>query len=73
MTKITILSLVAAAVLFTGCGEKTEQEATDTATKAVESTKEAASNAVDATKDMADKAVEAAKEAVESIEKERND
>ena len=69
MTKITMLSLVAAAVLFTGCGEDAKKDATDTAAKAVESTKEAASNAVDATKTMADKAVEAAKEAEASIEK----
>jgi cytochrome c553 len=73
MTKITMLSLVTAAVLFTGCGEDTKKEATDSAAKAVESTKEAASHAVDATKNMADKAVEAtkktAKEAETSIEK----
>ncbi len=68
-----MLSLVAAAVLFTGCGEDT----TDSASKAVESTKEAASHAVDATKEAAkeaeasiekaaDKAVEATKEAAEA-------
>jgi len=69
MKRITMLSLVAAAVLFTGCGEDAKKDATDTTAKAVESTKEAASNAVDATKNMADKAVEAAKEAEASIEK----
>jgi len=73
MTKITMLSLVAAAVLYTGCGE----DATDSATKAVESTKEAASHAADATtkaakeagaavEKAADKAVEATKEAAEA-------
>ena len=62
MGKITMLSIVAAAVLFTGCGEKAKDSATDAAAKAVESTKEAASHAVDATKEAADKAVEAAKE-----------
>jgi len=62
MKKITMLSIVAAAVLFTGCGEKAKDSATDAAAKAVESTKEAASHAVDATKAAADKAVEAAKE-----------
>ena len=62
MTKITMLSIVAAALLFTGCGEKAKDSATDAAAKAVESTKEAASHAVDATKEAADKAVEAAKE-----------
>jgi len=63
MKKIISLSLVAAALLFTGCGEKTKESATDTAAKAVESTKEAASSAIDATKAAADKAVEVAKEA----------
>jgi len=62
MTRITMLSIVAAAMLFTGCGEKAKDSATDAAAKAVESTKEAASHAVDATKEAADKAVEAAKE-----------
>ncbi len=62
MTKITMLSIVAAAVLFTGCGEKAKDSATDATAKAVESTKEAANKAVDATKEAADKAVEAAKE-----------
>ena len=59
MKKITMLSIVAAAVLFTGCGE----EAKDSAAKAAESTKEAVSHAVDATKEAADKAVEATKDA----------
>jgi len=63
MTKMTMLSIVAATVLFTGCGEKAKDSATEATTKAVESTKEAASSAVDATKKAADKAVEAAKEA----------
>ena len=62
MKKITMLSIVAAAVLFTGCGEKAKDSATDAAAKAVESTKEAAGHAADATKAAADKAVEAAKE-----------
>ena len=63
MKKIISLSLVAATLLFTGCGEKAKDSATDAAAKAVESTKEATSSAVDATKEAADKAVEAAKEA----------
>ena len=63
MKIITMLSLVAAAVLFVGCGEKSKESATDAATKAVESTKEAASHAVDAAKEAADKAVDKAKEA----------
>jgi len=63
MKTIITLSLVAATLLFTGCGEKAKDSATDAAAKAVESTKEAASSAVDATKDAANKAVEATKEA----------
>ena len=62
MTKITMLSLVAAAVLFTGCGEDAKKAASETTTKAVESTKEASVKAVDATKEAAEKAVEAAEE-----------
>lgn len=62
MTKITMLSLVAAAVLYTGCGEDIEKDATEATTKAVESTKEAAHTAMDATKDAVNKAVEATKE-----------
>lgn len=73
MKKIISLSLVAAALLFTGCGEKTKESATDTAAKAVESTKEAANTAVEASKEAADKAVEATKEAAktatEAVEK----
>ena len=66
MKKITILSVVAAAILFVGCGDKTK-EASDAAAKAVESTKEAAGHAADAAKETADKAMEAAKEAGKSI------
>ncbi|RLA72957.1 MAG: hypothetical protein DRG78_23165 [Epsilonproteobacteria bacterium] len=59
MTKITILSVATAAILLIGCGEDSKKVASETTTKAVESTKEVASQ----TKDAADKAVEAAKEA----------
>ena len=69
MTKITMLSLVAAAVLFVGCGEDSKKAVSETTTKAVESTKEATTKAVEATKNMADKAVEAAKEAEAAVEK----
>ena len=69
MKKITIVSVVAAAVLFTGCGEKTKESATDSMTKAVESTKEAASHAVDAAKEATDKAVKAVTEAGDSAAK----
>jgi len=59
-----MLSVVVAAMLFTGCGEKSKESATDAAAKAVESTKEAASHAVDATKEVAEKAVETIEKAV---------
>ena len=72
MTKITMLSVVAAAVLFVGCGEDSKKVASEATAKTVESTKEAASHAVDATKDAADKAVEAAKK-VEVAAKEAAD
>jgi len=63
MTKITMLSVVAAAVLFVGCGEDSKKAASEATAKTVESTKEVASHAADATKEAADKAVVAAKEA----------
>ena len=59
-----MLSVVVAAMLFTGCGEKSKESATDAAAKAVESTKEAASHAVEATKEVAEKAVETIEKAV---------
>ena len=62
MTRITMLSLVAATMLFTGCGEKSKESATDVESKAV-------INTVDDTKSMTDRAIEAAKEAEVSIEK----
>jgi len=67
MKKIITLSLVAATLLFTGCGEETKKAATDATTKAVESTKEAATQAVDAAKEAADKAVDTAKEATTKV------
>ena len=69
MSKIIMLSLVAAAVLFVGCGEDSKKAVSETTTKAVESTKEATTKAVEATKNMANKAVEAAKEAEAAVEK----
>ena len=64
MKKITMLSVVAAAMLFVGCGDKTKDAAADTTTKAAEGTKEAASKTADAAKETADKAVETTKAAV---------
>ena len=67
MKKIITLSLVAATLLFTGCGEDSKKAATEATTKAVESTKEAATQAVDAAKEVADKAVDTAKEATTKV------
>ena len=67
MKKIITLSLVAASLLFTGCGEDSKKAATEATTKAVESTKEAATHAVDAAKEVADKAVDTAKEATTKV------
>jgi len=73
MKSIIALSLVAAALLFTGCGEDTKKAASEAATKAVESTKEASHTVADAATEAADKTVEATKEAVttatEAVEK----
>jgi cytochrome c553 len=62
-----MLSVIAAAILFGGCGDKTKEAATDAAAKAVESTKEATSHVADAAKETADKAAEAVKEAGDTI------
>jgi len=67
MKKIITLSLVAATLLFTGCGEETKKAATDATTKAVESTKDAATQAVDAAKEAAEKAVDTAKKATTKV------
>jgi cytochrome c553 len=63
MNKTIILSIIAASILLVGCGEDSKKAATETTTKAVETTKEAADNALKATKEAAAKAVEATKEA----------
>ncbi len=66
MKKITMLSIVAATVLFTGCGEKAKDSATDATAKAVESTKEAANHAADAVKVAGDSVSKAANKAVDA-------
>jgi cytochrome c553 len=66
MKKTILLSLVAAAVLFTACDEKTKSGISDVTSAVTSSVKETASKAVDATKEaasnVADKAVEKAGE-----------
>ena len=66
MNKIISLSLVAATLLFTGCGEDTKKDAAEATTKAVEVTKDAANTAVEAAKEATAKAVEATKEAAKA-------
>jgi len=61
MKNLTLLSLVAATLLFTACGEKTKEAATDAANKVTEAVKADATSAVDATKKAAADAAEAAK------------
>jgi cytochrome c553 len=69
MTKITLLSLVAASVLFTACGDDTKKAATEATAKTTEVAKEtasdlekAAADAAEATKKVAEELAEAAKE-----------
>ncbi|WP_415406502.1 c-type cytochrome [Sulfurovum sp. CS9] len=69
MKKITMLSVIAAAVLFVGCGEDSKKAASEATAKAVESTKEVADKAVEATKEAAETTKEAAVKAVDSAEK----
>jgi len=61
MKNLTLLSLVAATLLFTACGEKTKEAASDAANKVTEAVKADATSAVDATKKAAANAAEAAK------------
>jgi len=69
MTKITLLSLVAASVLFTACGDNTKKAAAEATAKTTEVAKEtasdlekAASDAAEATKKAAEELAKAAKE-----------
>ena len=61
MKNITLLSLVAASLLFTACGEKTKEAANDAATAVTEAVKEDTSSVVDAAKQAAADAAESAK------------
>jgi cytochrome c len=78
MKHITLFSLVAASLLFTACGEKTKEaasEATNAVTEAVkedtvsavESAKKAAAEAAEATKKAAAEAAKAAKEEADKL------
>jgi cytochrome c553 len=61
MKNITLLSLAAASLLFTACGEKTKEAANDAATAVTEAVKVDTSSAVDAVKEAAADAAEATK------------
>ncbi|MEA1879893.1 MAG: c-type cytochrome [Campylobacterota bacterium] len=69
MKTTTLLSLVAATVLFTACGEDAKKTVTDAATSVSDTVKDTATKAVDATKEAADaasdKAAEVAKAAAD--------
>ena len=62
MKNLTLLSLVAATLLFTACGEKTKEAAGDAANKVTEAVKVDTASAVEATKQAATDAAEATKE-----------
>jgi len=61
MKKLTLLSLVAATVLFTACGEKTKETVTDAATAVTDTASNLASGAVDSAKEAAANVVDTAK------------
>ena len=61
MRNLTLLSLVAATLLFTACGEKTKEAAGDAANKVTEAVKADTASAVEATKKAAAEAAESAK------------
>ena len=61
MKMITLLSLAAATMLFTACGEKTKEAANSAATAVTEAVKTDTTGAVDAAKEAAAKAAEAVK------------
>lgn len=66
MKNMTLLSIIAASLLFTACGEKTKEAATDAAKTVTEAIKEDTAAAVDAVKETAAEAKEAVDEAVET-------
>jgi len=53
MTKIITLSLVAVALFFTGCDQKTKKEVSETSSAVSASVKEKTAETVDAAKDVA--------------------
>lgn len=70
MKKITLFSLIAAAVLFTACGEETKKEAAEATAAVQETASKAAEETKLAAQEAASKTVEATKEAVDVIKTE---
>ncbi|HIP27681.1 MAG TPA: c-type cytochrome [Sulfurovum sp.] len=66
MKKITLLSLVAATLLFTACDEKTKNEISDATSSVTSSVKDAASKVADKAGDIKDAAIEKAGDAVDA-------
>ena len=80
MKKLTVLSIVVAGLLLSGCGDDTKKAASEATDKVVETTKEVASSAKDTVKEAGDsiskatdKAVEATKEAAEATKEVASD
>ena len=67
MNKITVLSIVTAAVLFVGCGDDTKKAASEATAKVVESTKTAADSAGDVAKKAVDETADVVKKAGDAI------
>ena len=66
MKKITLLSLVAATLLFTACDEKTKNEISNATSSVTSSVTDAASKVADKAGDIKDAAVEKAADAVDA-------
>ena len=67
MKKLTIFSIVAAAILLGGCGDKSKESANETTPKATESTKTAVDQAANTAKEATDETVSAVEKAAKSI------
>ena len=73
MKNITLLSLVAAALLFTACGEKTKEAATEATNKVTEAVKEDTASVVEATKKAVTEAAEATATKAAEVKKSAED
>ena len=64
MTKIITLSLVVAALFFTGCDQKTKKEVSEASSAVSTSVTEKTAQSVDAAKDAVSETADAAKDAM---------